>query len=266
MIYDNAEVVGFIKEFIASKQESISTQPVREDIFEILSRECILLFYPLPDDKIKGCHIKKYIGDNLEQFVFINSAKDSWEQTWTAAHELGHVWQVDKYVDSKCPHKKERMEDVVNRFAAELLLPENDFKIELEHALKDNDADGNRLSIYQFVSVITYLMNTFAAPYKAVIRRLVEIGEVSRNNEDKYLNAWETLKEYYELLMQTKYYTRLNTKTEVYSMENVGRDIDELENGGMISSSLADQYRRLFHTKKEMSNDTTFVIGECDGV
>ncbi len=37
----------------------------------------------------------------MKQFVFINTTKAVQEQTWTAVHELGHVWQVDSYIKEK---------------------------------------------------------------------------------------------------------------------------------------------------------------------
>lgn len=30
--------------------------------------------------------------------MYINTSKVLQEQVWTAAHELGHVWKVDQYV------------------------------------------------------------------------------------------------------------------------------------------------------------------------
>lgn len=42
--------------------------------------------------------ILKPVNGKLEHFVFINTDKVVQEQVWTAAHELGHVWQVDRFV------------------------------------------------------------------------------------------------------------------------------------------------------------------------
>lgn len=60
---------------------------------------------------------------------------DRQEQTWIAAHELGHVWKEDTYVKDKL--NKYNIDDLVNRFAAELLLPEDIFKKELDEKLKE---------------------------------------------------------------------------------------------------------------------------------
>ena len=54
--------------------------------------------------------------------MFINTTKEVQEKTWTAAHELGHVWKVDSYVKHMLNRYDLNSEDLVNRFAAEVFL------------------------------------------------------------------------------------------------------------------------------------------------
>lgn len=268
MIYDNQEIIDCIKEFvdIKKKEGKLVEGPLKEDVFNVLSRECILLYYPSMDDEIKGCHVEKYLCNELKQFVFINTRKSSNEQTWTAAHELGHVWKVDGYVEKKIKTGIVTNEDIVNRFASEVLFPEMDFERELKAALDESGVTENRLSRNQFMKVITYLMNVFAAPYKAVIRRLVELKKVSRDNESKYISLFAQNLDYYKELKETGYYPRLiGSEHKSYSMENVGADIDELESLGCISEAVAQRYRDMFHTRKECDTEATYLIGDEDG-
>ena len=267
MIYDSPETVRIIKSFIEKKLEEkhIEVIPIREDVFAILSRECKLLYYPLDDDGIKGCHVEKVLDGETTPFVFINTKKSPLEQSWTAAHELGHVWKVDEYVKNEDSHNTYESEDIVNRFASELLLPEELFVDELYRWLKDNNIQIEKdysMSKKQFMSTIAYLMNAFASPYKAVIKRLVELGYISKENEEPYILAFGNNIDDYKELMQTNYFLRLKDKYEAYSMESVGSDIDELERRNAISERVAKAYREMFHIVKEDTSDETFIIGD----
>ena len=100
----------------------------------------------------------KPLNGKLEQFVFINTSKAVQEQTWTAAHELGHVWKVDSYVKNELNQPELDSEDLVNRFAAELLLPTDIFTKELDDKLREYDYQGPRMSAEMMVRLVTYLM------------------------------------------------------------------------------------------------------------
>lgn len=129
MIGRDEEVVSAIQEFIETKRQEnlIVNEIVRDDVFAILERQCVVLYYPLPEETVEGCHIRKPVGEGVAQFVFINTTKAVQEKTWTAAHELGHVWEVDSYVKHMLRRNELDAEDLVKRFAAELLLPQQIF-------------------------------------------------------------------------------------------------------------------------------------------
>ena len=65
--------------------------------------DCVVLYYPLEEESIDGCHIEKPVNGHMEQFVFINSNNTRERQAFSAAHELGHIWQVDKRLEKKVP-------------------------------------------------------------------------------------------------------------------------------------------------------------------
>lgn len=97
-------MVSVIQKLITSKkkEKGIVNEVIRDDIFAILKAECVVLYYALEDGSIEGCHVIKPLNGKLEQFVFINTTKAVQEQTWTAAHELGHVWKVDWVCSRLC--------------------------------------------------------------------------------------------------------------------------------------------------------------------
>ncbi len=265
MIYGNSEVVNAIRNFIENKrsEKNIINKVVKNDIFAILEKESVLLYYPL-DDEVKGIHVEKVIADEVKQFVFINTNKYVDEQTWTAAHELGHVWKVDSYVYENVPNCDISTEDIVNRFAAEILLPAKVFEIEFSQIIDKLGADGS-LSTTEFIKVIAYLMNYFCAPYKAVIRRLVELGNIDKQYEDIYIESFRDNKDIYDQVIRENYYPLLNRKSSSTAMSNISVDIDLLEEHELASEKMIRKYRNMFNIQKEEESDETFVIGGQNG-
>ena len=264
MIYDNKLAVDYIKdgvkEFKKNRKMTLNA-PVREDIFTIVERESILLYYPLEDNSIKGCHIRKVLNGKLEHFVFINTLKNVQEQTWTAAHELGHICGIDKEVNEKLGDRAINPEDIVNRFASEFLFPENCFESERRKGFVYLGVENGVLSVEQYMYIVTYLMDYFCAPYKAIIRRFVELGSVVKENERRYIEAFENHISYYEQLLEENYFTHLNKKHNACNIEHIGNDIKELEEIGLLSDEKIKKYREMFMLKEETITGETFEIG-----
>ena len=57
-------------------------------------KKCTVIYYPLRNEKNCGFHIKKIVGDSLEDFVY----KPMTNQIFVAAHELGHIYMVAENV------------------------------------------------------------------------------------------------------------------------------------------------------------------------
>lgn len=128
------EIEKAIQNIVADIKEQciIQNTAIRDNIFGILEDKCTVIYYPLKNEKNRGFHIKRVVGDQLEDFVYINTDKPMAEQIFTAAHELGHIFEVAEKVwkmlgYSGMPTEKEE-EDITNRFAAELLMPAEAFK------------------------------------------------------------------------------------------------------------------------------------------
>jgi Zn-dependent peptidase ImmA (M78 family) len=269
MVYDCPKTVYAIQNFIKEKKKNnrlpSSKTPIREDVFSIIETESILLYYPLDDPGVKGCHVERMIGDELKHFVFINTTKPVEEQTWTAAHELGHVWGIDKEIVYEKTGEEVDKENIVNRFASELLFPKDIFRKSKESYFEIKNLNEENLSKNEFVGLITYMMNYFCAPYKAVIRRFVELGMIERDNEAKYIGAFEANKEYYNQLLLENYYTRLGYITKSCQMSNISDDLVFLEREGSVSEEHLKEYRKLFKLKEESIGDETFIVGGKNG-
>lgn len=254
------KVVELIQEIIADKKQEkqIVNTVIRDDVFTVLDNECHVLYYSL-DDEIEGCHIQKPVNGKMEQFVFINTSKVVQEQIWTAAHELGHVWDVDRDVIEKYPDCKESAEQIVGRFAAEFLMPEDIFRREVLGKLMELRFSGQRMSKEMMVELVTYLMNYFCTPSKSVVRRFVELGYVSDKYEQDYLDGFEENLQLYKRLITENQYTRLEEKKVVYSIGNMQRDLEYLEKRGVLKRKYVQRVRELFHFE-----DSVTVGGELE--
>ena len=121
-------VLKIRKEVEKIKEEYQIVNPiVRSDIFEILDNICVVLRYPLDnDEEANGIHVERWIKGEKD-FVFINTSNSIEKQIYTAAHELGHVWKIDEKVLAEVDETVDS-EAIINRFAAELLMPSEIFK------------------------------------------------------------------------------------------------------------------------------------------
>ena len=181
------EVVSAIKTVVNTikKDYLIENDVLRDYVFEILEKECIVLYYPIEEEKNNGFHIKKIVNNELEDFVYINTAKPVELQVFTAAHEMGHVWNVAKKVwdalgyTGKIELEKNLEEDITNRFAAELLMPENTFVRVFNQKKMEMGLQDNLISIDDLLRISVGLMNTFLVQYDAVRKRFYETGIIT---------------------------------------------------------------------------------------
>lgn len=148
---------------------------LREDIFDLLGECCTtVLYYPLHDDENDGFHISEPVGGQLCHFVYINTAKPLAKQVFAAAHELGHIWTSDEDFDIEDSDN----DALMNRFAAELLMPEDIFASMANEKLNElqiQDQPG-KISEDNLFRVVAALMDEFYVPFQSVIRRLEELN------------------------------------------------------------------------------------------
>ena len=108
-------------------------------------------------------------------------------------------------------------------------------------------------------------MDYFSAPYKAVIRRFIELGMIDKENEQAYMNEFESNMDLCNELQKKYYYTRIGRQKKVCSMEHVSEDIERLIITGVISNKRANKYKKMFKLKEEKEYSGSFVIGGSNG-
>lgn len=178
MDWDKAEIA--IRDIVSEINEKciIKNTAIRDDIFGILEDYCTVIYYPLADEKNRGFHIKKIVKNELEDFVYINTAKPIAEQIFAAAHEFGHIWEVAekvwKALGCEGTPTEEEEEDITNRFAAELLMPTEAFRNVFFAYTAELGIKPGMVKLEDLVRVIVLQMSDFMVPYEAVRKRLVE--------------------------------------------------------------------------------------------
>lgn len=181
-----------VKDYAASKlgvcrkmNDIIGTQ-----IFQILSLHARVIYYPLGKESVWGfTRIKGARGGGQSQkpFVVINSSIPIDCQVFAAAHELYHIWEDDKvdvvpaYVMDD--ETGDRNELKANRFAAEFLVEEE----LLIKELRTYGIASDNVSLKD----ILILSELFCVPYRTMVKRLFEIGFITKTDRNRFLNASE---------------------------------------------------------------------------
>lgn len=207
------------------EQNDIVNLVIRDDVFKILDSHCKVIYYPLENENINGFHITRMVCNETLHFVYLNTWNTLERQAFTAAHELGHIWgayskvkqkfpEIDDYVKINSDDPPE--EFVANKFAAQLLMPYDQFTDAVKDALNDIDYNGKSISKINLLRLIAKLMDTFLVDYKAVTRRLNEIGRLRPDVYDivqKYEDSADFEKTFSNILKEGGH-SRLNRRTE----------------------------------------------------
>lgn len=160
--------------------EAFPNTLLREDVLDLLDRFCTVVYYPLTNEENNGFHVTgvPFVDGSKHNFVFINTAQTMEKQVFTAAHELGHIWNVDEFVikDLGLEESPELREMIINRFAAVLLIPEKIFDRSVFAGFKEYGNSDRTITIINLLKIIVNLMNQFFVPMKAIVLRLVELN------------------------------------------------------------------------------------------
>ena len=237
------------------KENNIVNELIRDDVFKILENHCYVVYYPLENEDINGFHIVRTIKGEPKHFVYINTANTTERQIFTAAHELGHIWQVYQKLQENCPSVDEYInslwddsneEFVANKFAAQLLMPSELFKEEVNRELSDPkyNYNGKSISTVNLLRVIVHLMDTFFVGFKATAKKLLEI---ERYTEDVY-NIIKTYEDsdIFKNILREEEYTRLDKRPRNKSISNLTETIRKAELEGCELESTIEILKKDF--------------------
>lgn len=257
-------VENTLKRFINSKFEKDNLQDVfpnallREDVLELLDRYCTVIYYPLPEETNNGFRIKcvPFADGTQSDFVYINTAQTMEKQVFTAAHELGHIWNVDDIIikEMDLDDSLETRELIINRFAAVLLMPSDKFAKSVRNGLTEyGDDKSNTITYVNLLKLIVNLMNQFFVPMKSVALRLVELGIFNIDVANMILGhdaipeaAFVELAHRY--IVEFGYVKLLNPSNKKW-IEGLAKKLDIAEENGLVPISKINLMRENFGLK-----------------
>ncbi|MGN0161355.1 MAG: ImmA/IrrE family metallo-endopeptidase [Lachnospiraceae bacterium] len=248
-----AEIRNLIQEL--KKENGITVDIVRDEVFNILQGmpHCTVVYYPIESEAVEdgcdGCHVERTIKGEKEQLVFINTANTRERQAFSVAHELGHIWKVDSRLKAKLPGEEFDSEEAIDRFAAELLMPQEEFWKLAEKKLQELQCEDHLIKTRDAMKVVVYLMDCFFTPYKATVIRLNEVEIFSEESKQKLLSYKGS--QYVSDIIAAGQYTRLGIKTNNKGIANLQQNLIEIEERGLFTKNKIEEIRKEFDIKTE---------------
>lgn len=251
------------------KEHGIVNEIVRDDVFSVLDSHCLILYYPLPEDDINGYHINRMINDKPQEFVFINTANTTEKQVFAAAHELGHVLKVDEKIikEFDLNSSTELSEKIINRFAAELLMPEKIFVDKANNILKTLNVK-DKISIGNMLYLIVCLMNEFLVEFEAIVRRFNELKKISDDSRDLLLKLKNIPYFYDEItsLAKASNFTRLFIRSNNRSIKNLKELVDKANEKQTLTETKIESILKTFGIKQVEIKDGHNPEGNGDSI
>lgn len=223
------------------KELNYSEEVIRDDIFKLLRQKSKIIFYPLEEElDLDGFHIEKSVNGQMVAFVYINTAKNYEKCIFCGAHELGHIYEIEKDILNKYPQEvltMQDIDDVMNRFAAELLMPRENFKQKFEEFLMRNRKNNSVIKYSELLKTIVALMDYYYVPYKAVVWRLWEIDFLTLSGRDKFENIEKEERDIIDAFILEGKYTRLRHPTRLKNFENLTENLKYAEENGVYGAN-----------------------------
>ncbi len=123
--------------------------------------------------------------DDEFPIIYLNNSSAKTRQIFTVLHELAHLLlrasAVSKFDDSYIdflPPEEQRIEQFCNALAAEILVPSDDFAKQMKRVATIDD------------KAVEALADRYRVSREAVLRRLLDLGRVSRVYYEKKAREW----------------------------------------------------------------------------
>ena len=168
-------------------------------------RDILLFRLPFNISNISG-----FVGYKNDQFVvFTNTNKNLGHEIFTLAHEIYHLLENEnkireKVIINESENVCDYNDNIADKFAEELLLPENKLKEEYKRLLNEDD-----LTLPD-EKIIIQLQQLFYVKYKVVTKRIADLGfiDIDRKEEiDQILGENDSL---LKLTQKLGYNNKLN--------------------------------------------------------
>lgn len=225
--------------------------PIGDNIFKLVNElEINLVKVPIQTshdrpDLFCGLYVSIADGPKKIKFIGLNTNEFYDKQIFTLAHELYHHWVDSDTCVCRLEVIDETSEQKANRFAAEFLLPSDTLMHEIR---RENEGETNleSLSHGALVRFIARIHCEYRLPYKAIVRRLMEISSLtpSQYQELDVVNARNEHSPYFAFGTQVNphVFKLLNTRTEEFGVDSgvLNRIVANFESGKIRIDELAN--------------------------
>lgn len=232
---------------------------IRDEIFKLLRSKSRIIFFPLDEElDLDGFHIERCVNGQMRAFVYINTAKNFEKNIFCAAHELGHIYQIEKEIESVCTNvhfSTKEVDDIMNRFAAELLMPLEHFKNKFRQFLQIFCTEKGVIKERELLRIIVALMDYYYVPYKSVVWRLWEIGFLTEFGREKFIKIEENDADIINVYIYEGKYTRLRNPSRIKSFENLPEYLNYAEQNHVYASRKICKMRDDFEINISVSEE-----------
>lgn len=233
---------------------SFPNKLLRDDVLDMLDRFCTVVYYPLPNEQNNGFHVTNipFADGKKQNFVFINTAQTMEKQVFTAAHELGHIWEVDKYIVEtfSIEDTTDVREGIINRFAAELLIPKEIFMRSFISELEKAEVTGTTVSADNLFKIIVNLMNLFFVPMKAIVLRFLELQIIDQKAADFLLGKDDLskmeIRKIIDKIISDNGFTKLKNASNKKWIDGLVDYLEIAEQKKLLPQSKIDRLRKAF--------------------
>ena len=190
-----------------------SDAAIADDLLGYLENEGIIVcYYPFKDGERIDANITIFHTDPPIKFIGLNSNLYYDEQLFALAHELYHYITESGLAYSENDMLDARIEQMADRFAAELLLPESVLKDRVESSFPDEKTEN--ISELRVLRFIAQLQIEWWLPYRSVLLRLKEEGLLPETIVGKLFNI--------DHRAENSSYSRIfkNINPEIYNLLN----------------------------------------------
>lgn len=251
-------IIRFIKEKRESPEleETYVNPLLREDILTLLDSYCTVIYYPVPEPEQgnNGFHVQYPTDRGSRNFVYINTNQTKEKQIFTAAHELGHIWRLEQYIQQELgialTHDQE--ENVMNRFAAELLMPMERCIPFILRTRESLPHEKDTMRVVDILHLAAAIMNEYFVPYKSVVRRLFELNFLPEDSALLLLGrreelSMEAIRECLKGIARAEGYSRLFQEPDKRKwIEGLKELLDQAEERGGFPAARIEAVRKRF--------------------
>ena len=254
-------IVMFINNTSDLVYDDSSKNPIGKKIFNIIEKLCTVVYYPIldVDEKNDGFLLSGVPLSNglKEDIIFINTYQTYEKQVFAAAHELGHYIKVADKLNNTIGHEYDD-EFIVNRFAAEYLMPKDLFKSFFFNLIKNRNKNNPVISMTDMFSCIVETMDYFSVPYNAVAIRLVETDIIDMQDGKSLVDGNDDLsvadiKKIVDGIISRGEYKNLRTSSQKKEIKGLETILDKAEELGTESIVKINRLREAFSLVKNNS-------------